>query len=215
MQEMSLAPEVATVTATITVPPLHTPVGVRASLAGTGDDPTVSDWGFCDKEGAVSVETHRLGPTFFVARGIHYEIAYAPVNVEEWGKSFEVSEFTTATSTPIGTLMCPKRKGVVKLAFFSQDAPYTRVSSVRVTGTHNRFHMTDNVFVMRDDGYMGDDKAADGVFVTTFTAPAGNFGYAFIVNDADTWSRDPHEESTGVHVDADGFLRSHSQIHVR
>lgn len=216
VQQMSLAPEVSSVRCTVRTvdPTLLSPVNVRADLAGTGEDHLVSDWAFTDKNGAVTVATHRLGPSFLVCRHRDYEIAYAPVDLEDYGKSVTVSEFTTATTSTIGTTMYPKRPRVVKLAYFEPDSPYTKVESVKVTGTHNRFHMTDDVYVMRDDGLMGDDRASDGVWVTTFEASPGDYGYAFIVNDADRWSRDPHEEATGSHVDLDGFERVHSRITV-
>ena len=60
------------------------PVGVRATLSGAGADPTVNDWDFANETGSVVVKTHRLGPTHLVCKGIHYEVAYGPVNVQEW-----------------------------------------------------------------------------------------------------------------------------------
>lgn len=218
IQEMSLEPETAAVKVTYVIPVDQSPIGIRTSIAGTGATPAQNDWAFADENGDTTVLTHRLGPTFIVARSDRHDPAYAPVDVAEWGKTYTVTSMvgsggTTSVNPPAPTL---KTTGEILLVFFEQDWSYGPVTSVQVLGEDSHFQPLTGLRPMYDDGTNGDFVAEDGVWSLRTTVATTSYGYGFVVNGhSDRVLRDPHEEVHRPFVDWDGFVVERSVTKVR
>jgi len=224
IQEASLAPRSSVVAITYEQPEDDSPVGIRTSIAGTGERLTVNDWAFADELGRTSVVTRSLQNTYLVARSERHDAAYQRVDVTEFGTTVSVTSVvgTTSVSGVVVTTdisparLVPKTTGEALIVFVENDWPFGPVTDVKVVGQDVRFEPDRGMRQLYDDGTNGDFRANDRVWSVRFTVGTTSYGYGFVVNDhRDTVYRDPHEEHSEIFVDRQGFPVRRSVIAIR
>ena len=223
IQEFSLAPESSVVKITYDQPEEDSPVGIRTTIAGTGERMITNDWAFADELGATTVVTHRTQDTFIIARSERHDVAYGAVSVQEFGKTYSVDSIVGTTSvsgTVIVTDISPPRltlktTGEALIVFVENDWPFGPVSNVQIVGQDTNFLPEQGLRQLYDDGTNGDLRADDNVWSVRFSPGTTSYAYGFVINNhSDTVYRDPHEEHFGEYVDNQGFVVRRSVIKI-
>ena len=217
VQQASLASPVSVVEVTYEQPDGDTPVGIRTTIAGTGERVTVNDYDFADETGRTSIVTSKLQNTLIVARSSRHDVAYGVVDILEEGETYSVESLTgTSGTTAINPpVLTKKTEGEVLIVFVSQDWPFGAVTDVKIVGDETHFQPDDLMHQLYDDGTNGDFFANDGVWSLRITPGGIDYGYGFVINDhKDSIYRDPHEEHSRIYVDKQGFQIHRSVISI-
>jgi hypothetical protein len=208
VQQASLASSTSLVEIKYEQPEGDSPIGIRTTIAGTGERVTVNDYDFADETGRTSIVTSRLQNTLIVARSKRHDVAYGIVNILEDGQTYSVESLTgtTGTTSISPPVLTKKTKGEALIIFVSKDWPYGEVTDVKIVGDETHFEPDQGMHQLYDDGTNGDFFANDGVWSLRMTHSSVDYGYGFVINDhRDRVYRDPHEEHSRIYVDKQGF----------
>ena len=208
VQQASLADEISIVEITYEQPDSDSPVGIRTTIAGTGERVTVNDYDFADETGRTSIKTSYMQNTYVVGRSARHDAGYGYVEILEEGETYSVESLvsTSGTTSDNPPMLNLKTPGEALFIFVSQDWPFGPVTDVKVVGEESHFNPENGMHQLYDDGTNGDLVADDGVWSVRMTPGGSDYGYGFVINEhTDTVYRDPHEEHSRIYVDEQGF----------
>lgn len=218
VQEIALIP-VAVIQGRITVPDGQRAITIRVNRVGTTTErtPPSAEHAFCDVEGDFVLKTNKLGGGFIVARGVEFDMGYAPVFLEEYGTTLEVERLLPSTGA---VELFAKTPGSSLFTVFEEDfePDFGEITSIDLVGVPDPvsgspdFELDNRAIPLHDDGSLfdidpltagvqtsGDVAAGDGVWtVRTRAFPSGQQLYGFYINKNTTLGvqRDPYEESS-------------------
>lgn len=212
VQEAALI-KVAFIQDRIAVPAGTRAVTIRVNRVGTTRrlEPVSAETSFCDVEGDFTLKTTKIGRGHVVARGPEFEIAYAPVFIEEFGEVVDLGQLIPSTSVELSL----KATDTSLFLVFEEDweEAFGEVTQVDLVGPDS-FALDDQARPMYDDGSeldidhvtpgiqrSGDFARGDGIWtlrVDRAGFPAGERRYGFFINKNEERGiqRDPYEESS-------------------
>lgn len=212
VQEIALI-QTSIVRGTIGVPPGMRAVQIRVNRVGTTTErtPVSAETAFTDVQGDFLLETNRIGGGYVVARGIDYDIAFAPVFFEEYGETLSVEQWQPQT----GPMLAAKTPGSSLFLLFEEDfePDFGPIDRVDLVGPAS-FSLDETALPLHDDGSLvdidpvtpgmqvsGDVAAGDKIWTLRVTGdrfPAGTQRYGFFINENLDLGlqRDPYEESS-------------------
>ncbi len=198
VQEAALI-KVAYVQDRIEVPEGERAITVRVNRVGTTRnlEPVSAETTFLDVEGDFTLKTTKIGSGWVVVKSLEFDVAYAPVHIEEFGEIVSLGRLIPQT----GVALVKKTPNEALYVAFEDDweGVFGEVETIDVVFGNEQFALNDTARAMFDDGSQfdidpnqpgmqtsGDFAGGDGVWTRRFVSTPDDgitpTTYRFVIN---------------------------------